>query len=83
MTAEEQPSILHVVMSESEKVGAGGVARKRAVPSTKKTLFLPAQLHARLKAVSAMSGKSMESVAAEILERSLAEAWRGLLKEKK
>lgn len=70
-------------MSESKKVGAGSVAQKWAVPGAKKTLCLPAPLHARLKAVSAMTGKSMESVAAEILERSLDEAWQDLLRAKR
>jgi len=70
-------------MSESKRIGAGGAALKRAVPSTKKTLCLPAPLHARLKAVSAMTGKSMENVAAEILGKSLDEAWQDLLKAKR
>ena len=70
-------------MPDAKSSGPEGGTRKRAAADTRKTLCLSAPLHAKLKAVSAMSGKSMESIAAEILERSLKEAWQGLLRDAK
>jgi hypothetical protein len=49
----------------------------------RKTLAIGVGVHTKLKAASALSGRSIESLASEILERYLNEQWETLLKSRK
>ena len=54
--------------------------KSRPNRAQRKTLFVDSGVHAKLKAVSALSGRSLEDLTSEILEKYLAERWKALMK---
>jgi plasmid stability protein len=50
-------------------------------PDSRKTLTIDGEVHTKLKVASALSGKSIEGLATEILKSYLDEQWKKLLKQ--